>query len=147
MCSGVCIPGKAKAGLKLSVDDSPKPANVEIFKRWLEELPETSNSTQSRISVELTGQLVADDWAPFNLVLRAPEAFSAMSFFGGNMDTLMVKDITVSPSGKEANVGFQARIIKGQQLKIDALPVLITYQLAGRKREGVEIDVPLKIRE
>jgi len=145
VCSDVCLPGKAKVTLALPIAADAKPANVLLFQQWMDELPSRAESLDNtHVSVEVAGTLQPDAWGPFSVTLRSDHPFGATQFFGGNLDALLMKDIQLDEMGKEVRVTFQARVIKGQELKISTLPILLTYELSGRKRQGMEVEIPLK---
>jgi DsbC/DsbD-like thiol-disulfide interchange protein len=148
VCAEICIPGKASLSINLPTSASAEPANEELFAQWRPQLPEDPGAGEHPIDAKFEGSLSSDHtWRPFRITLSADRPLARPQFITSNADAVLVRNIEVESRGQEAVVTFEARLLPGQKLGIDELPALLTYELPGGQRGGVNVDVPLTVED
>lgn len=153
VCEQVCLPGdlslKIDLPVKTSGDDdaaTPRPAaedHAELFSQWLARLP--AAVTPTRVSGTLDDGDPASP-AEFSATVPLEEPAQHLELFPQTPDALQTSDWSVEEGGGDAFaiVRFRAKVLKGLELKTDALPILLAYTDAQGNRKGINVEVPLR---
>ena len=123
-CREVCIPGKQPFEVSLLVTQQATAANEPLFKAAQAQMPLDHPPTAlGMINVETSKTA---DGEAFTLKMGTPGL--KLELFPENIPELNVSDIH-SPADSE--IHFNARVLKGQKLTVQELPVLIVYSNAA----------------
>jgi DsbC/DsbD-like thiol-disulfide interchange protein len=130
----MCIPGSGSAKLTLEVGTAASPANMELFKKWQEQIPtpiKTPDVDPASQNAEHTIHV------PFESSVKNVDAFLAPG------RGFVVKDVKVVPQDKQVTITFKSQTV-GKEKKPADMVVLVAYEDAGGVRRGVQMTYPLK---
>jgi DsbC/DsbD-like thiol-disulfide interchange protein len=131
VCEDVCIPGKAKVELSVSLADETKPANKELFDKWVAQIPRPAEGAAT-MKLERSGDRhftarfeSVDKTAPrdvqwFPVPPKAVSVDSAQTKSDGN-DSVFSFALVPPPKEPAAKMQF-----------------LVTYTDSNGKRQGLE---------
>ncbi|HUO11048.1 MAG TPA: protein-disulfide reductase DsbD domain-containing protein [Phycisphaerae bacterium] len=123
-CKEECVPGRETFEVSLPVVEQPVPANQPLFQDAQAQMPLDHPPTAlGTIRVEISKTAVGQ---AFTLKTSAPGL--KLEMFPENVPGLSVSDIR-SPTDSE--IQFNARVMEGQTLPVQELPVLIVYRNAA----------------
>jgi thiol:disulfide interchange protein DsbD len=142
-CKDVCVPGKADLTLRLPVASASRPANMELFRTWVERVPVAWNSAESPArSVKASGALPKDGAGRYAVEVEWEVPVQDVEWFPGSNPTISIGDVAVRTEGQRSHIAFAARVLAGQQSAGELLiPSVIGYTDARGQRRGISVPI------
>ena len=129
VCEDVCIPGKASVKLSLPLAAETKPANTELFGKWLSTLPKAGDG----LKLDRTG----DRAFAARLEFPQAETVSDVQWFPLPPKASGVEDAQTRTEGNESVFTFSLVPLPKDS---GTMQFLVTYTDSSGKRLGVEFD-------
>lgn len=137
-CKEFCLPGQDKLELKLPVTDAPRPANLEQFEHWKERIPRPAeNNPAADVAIET----LLDHHYAVKIAWKNQPA--EVRFFPASGDALRISDISLRTEGSTTTIRFAARVLPGETLDQETLPIVVAYHQGNEPWRGIEAQVPL----
>ena len=128
------MPGHQAVEISLPVTAQAAQANGDMFEKAQVAMPADIPPTDVVSSTKLDAVKGADGDA-FTLRIAWKQPVTKVDMFPTTVEGLDVSGITVATVGNETQVSFKGRVMAGQKLAMEEMPVLIVYtDVDGRQR-------------
>ena len=134
VCEDVCIPGKATVKLSILLADETKPANTDLFDKWVAQLPK-SEAKAADNALQL--QKTADREFAAKVDLPLAGTAKDIEWFPIPPKGSGVEDAQTKTEGNESSFSFSLVPLPKELLKMQ---FLVTYTDSSGKRQGIEFD-------
>jgi len=134
VCEEVCIPGKATVKLSIPLGSETKPANKELFEKWVAQLPQpAAAATIKNAEIERVGE------RQFQAKVEWPnaQALKDVQWFPLPPKAVGVEDAQTKSQANQSILSFALVPMPKDLLKMQ---FLVTYTDSTGKRHGVEFD-------
>jgi thiol:disulfide interchange protein DsbD len=132
VCESICLPGKAKVSLTVPLADQTKPANEELFKKWVAQIPHPPDeSVGASLAIEKVGDRA------FNAKFTLPEGLAATDV---NWFPLPPKGVGVEGAQTKSDSSGSVFSFSLVPLPKESatMQFLVTYTDPSGKRQGIE---------
>jgi thiol:disulfide interchange protein DsbD len=138
-CKDVCVPGRAKLSLQMPVASESKPANVQLFRTWLQRMPQPHDAPGSPAARVQVSQSRKDDASRFEIRIDWSQPVRNVEWFPGPSPALEIGDIQTTIEDRRSRIIFHTRVLPGQQTK-DLVPAsVVAYSDTQGERGGISI--------
>ena len=134
VCEDVCIPGKASVKLSIPLAEQTKPANEELFKKWLAQLPQSAASAAVK-DAEL--ERVGEREFQAKVAWPTDQALKDVQWFPLPPKGAGVEDAQTKSEGNRSVLSFALVPLPKDVL---TMQFLVTYTDSSGTRHGVEFD-------
>ena len=142
-CKDVCVPGKADIEWNLPLSNSPEADNTALFAGWEKSLP--VEAFAAKVEASTAGELPLDGSSgEFTITLKFKGAPEQVKWFPYSDRSLRVSDAKVAVEGAQADIRFEASLLKGHELSSNDIPVVVTYKESDGAQRAIRVAVPLK---
>jgi DsbC/DsbD-like thiol-disulfide interchange protein len=136
VCEDICIPGKAKVELSIPLADESKPANKELFEKWVAQIPRVADDS-SRTALKLDRSSDRDFTAHF--APAADTKTNDIQWFPLPPKGVSVENSQTKSDGNASVFSFQLVPPPKQSGGAAAvMQFLVTYTDPSGKRQGIE---------
>ncbi len=141
-CKDVCIPGSSELETNLPVSDSSPAAEEALFDEWESTLP--VEPLMQGVEVGTAGEL-PQDGSPgeFTVSLVFKNAPTRVDWFPHTIKELDVTEAQIHTEGATSRIEFKIALLKGQELSVNELPTVITYEETAGQQKAFRVLVPL----
>jgi DsbC/DsbD-like thiol-disulfide interchange protein len=134
-CKEECVPGGTTLKMGLPVGESAA-ANAALFSNARAMMPEVAVPQDAVASIKQeNGPGLRIEWT------NAP---AHVDVFPLTVDGLEVSDIGAKTTGTATAITLHAHVLSGQTLKVERLPVLISFRESGGRTRGFFTDIDLR---
>jgi len=134
VCEQICIPGKAALKLSIPLGDETKPANKELFEKWVAQLPQPAQrAALKNPEVQRMGE------RQFQATVEGPSdaGIKDVQWFPLPPRAVGVEDAQTKSQANLSSLSFALVPVPKDSLKMQ---FLVTYTDSNGKRQGVEFD-------
>jgi thiol:disulfide interchange protein DsbD len=137
-----CVPGDATMEVPMKVGSGEK-VNEGLFAKAREAIPAEAATLGDLKEAPKSSATMSEGKVKYTVPLAFKEKVSKVEAFPDKVEGLEVSELKVAESEGETTISLTARLLSGQHVKVDTLPLVLAYTTADGKRRGLIVPLAL----
>jgi len=136
VCQEECVPGQADVSVELPVAETSTPANADLFKQWMDQLPVKEDAED--IASTSNSLAIGNGDGQASISVGWKKTPGDVQFIPGPLNNGDIENIKTVTTGDATKITFVIKSFKGDE------PVtgLVVFTSAAGAKRGVEVSIP-----